>query len=89
MHGYENITKLTQKKIDGMLALLLLLSLHCTSKLAAAATDQCDIHQFSHPFHLGESCKEIYGWNPQTHNRSGYYWHINPPRHAYFDMEQQ
>jgi len=59
--------------------------LYCTSKLVTA-TEQCDTYQFSHP---GESCKEIYDWNPQTHNRSGYYWLINSNRHVYCDMEQR
>ncbi|XP_065882741.1 uncharacterized protein [Dysidea avara] len=69
-----------------MLALVILL--YCTSKLVTA-TEQCDTYQFSHPFYPGESCKEIYDLNPQTHNRSGYYWLINPPRHVYCDMEQR
>ena len=66
-----------------MIALVILL--HCTSKLV----EQCDTYQFSPPFYPGESCKEIYDWNPQTHNRSGYYWLINPPRHVYCDNEQR
>jgi len=69
-----------------MLAQVILL--YCTSKLVTA-TEQCDTYQFSQtPFYPGESCKEIYDWNPQTHNRSGYYWLINPPCHVYCDMEQ-
>jgi len=71
-----------------MTVAIALLLLYCASKLVAA-TEQCDTHQFSHPYYLGESCKEIYDWNTQTHNRSGYYWLINPPRHAYCDMEQR
>ena len=69
-----------------MLALVILL--YCTSKLVTA-TEQCDTYQFSYPFLPGESCKEIYDLNPQTHSRSGYYWLINPPRNVYCDMEQR
>ncbi|XP_065919893.1 uncharacterized protein [Dysidea avara] len=36
-----------------------------------------------------ESCKEIYDWNQQSHNRSGYYWLINPLRNVYCNMEQR
>ena len=67
-----------------MLALVIIL--YCTSKLVTA-TEQCDTYQFSHPFYPGESCEEIYDWNPQTHNWSGYYWLINPLRRVYCDME--
>ena len=68
--------------------MLVILLLYCTSKLVTA-NEQCDTYQFSTPFYPGESCKEIYDWNPQTHNRSGYYWLINPLRHVYCDMEQR
>ena len=53
---------------------------------ATTSSEQCGINLFSHPFYPGESCKEIYDWNPQTHNRSGYYWLINPLRRVYCDM---
>ena len=69
-----------------MLALVILLC--CTNKLVTA-TEQCDTYQFGTPFYPGESCKEIYDLNPQTHNRTGYYWLVNPPRHVYCDMEQR
>jgi len=69
-----------------MLALASVILLYCTSKLVTA-TEQCDTYQFSHPFYPGESCEEIYNWNPQTHNRSGYYWLINPLQRVYCDME--
>ena len=63
--------------------------LFCVVIKLVTATEPCDTYQFSHLFHPGETCKEIYDWNPQTHNRSGYYWLINPPRHVYCDMEQR
>ena len=68
--------------------LLLPLALLCTGILVAD-TEDCDSYQLSSPFTPGESCKEIYEWNPQTHNRSAYYWLLNPPRHVYCDMEQR
>ncbi|XP_065888070.1 uncharacterized protein [Dysidea avara] len=77
----------------GMIVLLAIVVLLCsTGRLTlVAATDheQCDTYEFSLPFFLGNSCKEIYDWNPQTHNRSGYYWLINPLREVYCDMEQR
>jgi len=66
---------------------LLLLPLICAGILLD--TGDCDSYQLTLPFTPGESCKEIYEWNPQTHNRSAYYWLLNPPRHVYCDMEQR
>jgi len=64
----------------------------CISELAVTAIEQCDIYQFSHPFFPGQSCKEIYVWNSQTyletHNRSEYYYLVNPIRNVYCEMEQ-
>ena len=60
-----------------------------SATVLAAATEQCDPYQFDRPFYPGESCRMIYDRNLQTHNRSGYYWIINPPRHVYCDMEQR
>ena len=37
----------------------------------------------------GESCKEVYIRNPQSQNRSGYCWLINPLRRVYCDMEHR
>ena len=67
----------------------LLVVLLCYTNKLVSATEQCGTYQFSHPLYPGESCKEIYDWNPQTHSRSGYYWLINPARHVYCDMEQR
>lgn len=52
-------------------------------------TQECDSYQLSSSFIAGESCKEIYEWNPETYIRSAYYWLVNPPRHVYCDMEQR
>jgi len=59
------------------------------SSLCYGITEDCDSYLLTLPFTPGESCKEIYEWNPQTHNRSAYYWLLNPPRHVYCDMEQR
>ena len=69
-----------------MLKSLILVILYCGVE-SATATGQCEIYQFSHPFYPGESCKKVYDWNPQTHNRSGYYWLTNPLRRVHCDME--
>ncbi|XP_065893741.1 uncharacterized protein [Dysidea avara] len=60
-----------------------------SATMLAAATEQCDPYQFDAPFYSGGSCRVIYDRNPQTHNRSGYYWLINPLRDVYCDMEQR
>ena len=67
---------------------VLLLPMICAGILDVD-TGECDSYQLSLPFTPGESCREIYEWNPQTHNRSAYYWLLNPPRHVYCDMEQR
>ena len=72
-----------------MLNLEILVVLCSMGNVLTIASEQCDTYQFSHPYNLGESCKELYDWNTQTHNRSGYYWLINPPRHVYCDMGQR
>ena len=50
------------------------------------ATDQCSEHQFSSPFYPGDSCEEIYNKNPQSHERSGYYWILDGPSKVYCGM---
>ena len=38
------------------------------------ADDQCSQYQFRAPFFPGSSCEDIYNMNPESHERSGYYW---------------
>jgi len=72
-----------------MIALLIGPVLLLPSLCVGIATKECDSYQLNSLFIPGESCREIYEWNPQTHNRSAYYWLLNPPRHVYCDMEQR
>ena len=72
-----------------MLNFEILVVLCSMGNVLVTASEQHDTYQFSHPYYPGVSCKELYDWNTQTHNRSGYYWLINPPRHVYCDMEQR
>ena len=39
-----------------------------------ADDDQCTDFQFKSPFLPGESCEGIYNKNPDSYNKSGYYW---------------
>ena len=50
------------------------------------ATDQCTEYQFKIPFFPGVSCEDIYNKNPQSHDRSGYYWILDGPRRVYCGM---
>ena len=44
------------------------------TKELVIATDQCTEYQFKSPFFPGVSCEDIYNKNPESHDRSGYYW---------------
>ena len=50
------------------------------------ATEQCSEYQFKSPFYPGESCEDIYNRNPESHDRSGYYWITNGPSRVYCGM---
>ena len=50
------------------------------------ATDQCTEYQFKSPFFPGVSCEDIYNKNPESHERSGYYWILDGPRRVYCGM---
>ena len=44
------------------------------TKELVIATDQCTEYQFKSPFVPVVSCEDIYNKNPESHDRSGYYW---------------
>ena len=46
------------------------------TKELVIATDQCNEYQFKSPFFPGVSCEDIYNKNPESHDRSGYYWTV-------------
>ena len=50
------------------------------------ATDQCGVYRFKSPFYPGESCEDIYNNNPESHDRSGYYWIIDGPSKVFCGM---
>jgi len=50
---------------------------------------QCSGHKFASPFFVGRSCGEIYNMNPDSHDRSGYYWITDPLQQVYCDMEHR
>ena len=50
------------------------------------ANDQCISYEFESPFFTGTSCEDIHNKNPQTHNKSGYYWITDGLRNVYCGM---
>ena len=56
------------------------------TKELVIATDQCTEYQFKTPFFPGVSCEDIYNNNPESHERSGYYWILDGPRRVYCGM---
>ena len=53
------------------------------TKELVIATDQCTEYQFKSPFFPGVSCEDIYNKNPESHERSGYYWILDGPCRVY------
>ena len=47
---------------------------------------QCSEYQFDAPFFPGGSCEDIYNKNPQSHDKSGYYWITDGPSRVYCGM---
>ena len=56
------------------------------TKVLVIATDQCTEYQFKSPFFPGVSCEDIYNKNPESHDRSGYYWITDGPSRVYCGM---
>ena len=48
--------------------------------------DQCTEYQFKPPFFPGVSCEDIYNKNPESQDRSGYYWILDGPSRVYCGM---
>ena len=56
------------------------------TKELVIATDQCSVYRFKSPFYPGESCEDIYNNNPESHERSGYYWITYGPSKVFCGM---
>ena len=56
------------------------------TKELVIATDQCTEYRFKSPFFPGVSCEDIYNKNPESHDRSGYYWITDGPSRVYRGM---
>ena len=56
------------------------------TKELVIATDQCTEYRFRSPFFPGVSCEDIYNKNPESHDRSGYYWITDGPSRVYCGM---
>ena len=56
------------------------------TKELVIATDQCTEYRFKSPFFPGVSCEDIYNKNPESHDRSGYYWITDGPSRVYCGM---
>ena len=57
----------------------------CINRVALA-DDQCNYYEFEASFFTGVSCEDIYNKNPQTHDKSGYYWITKGLRNVYCGM---
>jgi len=57
-----------------------------TKELVMATDDQCSVYRFKSPFYPGESCGDIYKMNPESHDRSGYYWITDGLRKVFCGM---
>ena len=55
-------------------------------ELVVTANDQCTEYRFKSPFYPGVSCEDIYNKNPESRERSGYYWITNGPSRVYCGM---
>ena len=53
------------------------------TKELVIAVDQCTVYHFKSP---GVSCEDIYNKNPDSHDRSGYYWITDGPSRVYCGM---
>ena len=58
------------------------------TRLVVAQDDQqqCSEYQFDTPFFPGDSCEDIYNKNPQSRDKSGYYWILDGPSRIYCGM---
>ena len=65
---------------------MIYLTIIFTKDLAVAANDQCTDYQFKTPFYPGVSCEDIYNKNPESRDKSGYYWIIDGPSRVYCGM---
>ena len=68
-----------------MLLTVIIVLVLCTNGLVVA-DDQCTHYQFKSPFYPGSSCEDIYNKNPESHDKSGYYWILDGPRNVYCGM---
>ena len=68
-----------------MLLTVITILVLCTNRLVVA-DDQCTQHQFKSPFYPGSSCEDIYKKNPESQDKSGYYWILDGPRYVYCGM---
>ena len=57
----------------------------CINRMVVA-DDQCISYEFEPSFFPGISCEDVYNKNPQTHDKSGYYWITDGPRNVYCGM---
>ena len=68
-----------------MLSVIFIITVILTKELVMA-TEQCSKYQFKSPFYPGESCEDIYNKNPESHDKSGYYWILDGPTIVYCGM---
>ena len=68
-----------------MLLAVITILVVCIINSLVVADDQCVSYEFESPFFPGISCDDIYK-NPQSRNKSGYYWITDGLRNVYCGM---
>ena len=68
-----------------MLLVVVTVLVVCLNRIVLA-DDQCISYEFESSFFPGTSCEDIYNKNPQTHDKSGYYWITDGPSNVYCGM---
>lgn len=69
-----------------MILLLAIITAILINDVVMATTDQCSEYQFSSPFFPGRPCEDVFKKNPESHQRSGYYWITDGPTRVYCGM---
>jgi len=69
-----------------MLVVYYIITVILTKELVMATDEQCGVYQFKSPFYPGDSCEDIYSKNPESHDRSGYYWITDGPSKVFCGM---
>ena len=77
---------IVQYSLQMKMLLTVIIVLVLSTNRLVVADDQCTQYQFKAPFYPGNSCEDIYNMNPESRDKSGYYWILNGPSYVYCGM---